>query len=567
MTNKEIAKQFQLLAQLMELHGENSYKIRSYSNAYRNLRNADKELQDLSTLQLKEIKGVGDAIAGKIKELTDNGKMRILEEFKSKTPKGIVELLGIKGLGIKKLKMLWDDLGIETPGELQYACHENRLIELKGFGKKTQDNIQKQLAFFFSNRDKFRYASLETAAEDLVLDIQDCLGIEQVVLTGAMRRLMPIVEHIDILVGSKDIEALWQDDLLTLDRQEYDVYYAKTAEEKFPVRLFTCEADLFGYALLETTGNAVFVQDLMKNFLPPSLLDNAPESLKGLDENQFFEKAQLPYIPAERRDTVGILEKAKNGQLKEAIQQKDFQGVLHLHSNWSDGSSSIEALAKEAMNLGYKYMGITDHSKSAFYANGLKEDRVLAQHKEIDALNQKLAPFKIFKGIESDILYDGNLDYAPEILAQFDFIIASVHAHLKMDQEKATSRLLTAIANPHTTILGHPTGRLLLSREGYPVDHKKIINACAKHGVSIELNANPHRLDIDYQWLEYCMEKGVRIAINPDAHHPDGLNDVRYGVNVAQKAGLEAKYCLNLLTVDDFASLISNKTQKLSIDK
>ena len=563
MTNRTIAQQFQLIAQLMELHGEHSYKIRSYNKAYRNLGKVHQELKDLTIVQLKAIKGVGNTIASQIRELLESGNMAILERLKGKTPKGILEMLSIRGLGIKKIKMLWDTLGIESAGELQYACKENRLVELKGFGKKTQEDLKKQLQFLFTHRDKFRYASLATIARNLVVDLQNALDLEDIYWTGAMRRLMPVVDRIDILIAQKEIQGLWDKEILEWEHQQHEVYHCYATGTKVPVRLFTCDPKLLGYTMLKTTGSRAFVQAFSQNYLPQSILSNAPQSLFGLSEKDLFERASLPYIPPERRDQPNILDRVKKDGLGESIEQQNFKGVLHLHSNWSDGSSSIEAMAQKAMALGYAYMGVTDHSKSAFYANGLKEDRVKAQHLEIDRLNKKFAPFRIFKGIESDILYDGSLDYDNTTLASFDFILASIHTHLKMTRERATNRLLKAIAHPYTSILGHPTGRLLLSREGYPIDHKKIINACAKYRVCIELNANPYRLDIDYQWIDYCMQQGVSIAITPDAHHPDQLSYVRYGVNTAQKAGLSPKYCLNLLNTEDFVAWIKNKKLKL----
>ena len=292
-----------------------------------------------------------------------------------------------------------------------------------------------------------------------------------------MRRLMPVVDRIDILIAQKEIQGLWDKEILEWEHQQHEVYHCHAIGTKVPVRLFTCDPKLLGYTMLKTTGSRAFVQAFSQNYLPQSILSNAPQSLFGLSEKDLFERASLPYIPPERRDQPNILDRVKKDGLGESIEQQNFKGVLHLHSNWSDGSSSIEAMAQKAMALGYAYMGVTDHSKSAFYANGLKEDRVKAQHLEIDRLNKKFAPFRIFKGIESDILYDGSLDYDNTTLASFDFILASIHTHLKMTRERATNRLLKAIAHPYTSILGHPTGRLLLSREGYPIDHKKIINA------------------------------------------------------------------------------------------
>lgn len=565
MTNKEYANQFQTLAKLMELHEENSYRIKSYSNAYRIIRGVSAPIHEMSLAEVKQVKGIGDAIGLKIQELRKDGKMKMLEDYKTTTPPGIVQLLGIKGLGVKKIKLLWQELEIQSPGELLYACNENRLVTLKGFGAKTQANVKQQLEYFFQSIDKFHYAKLEEEAENLVLDIQEILGTELVSLTGKIRRLEPILEAIAIIVGQQDIQAIFDENILTLEKHEEDsaVYHCKTPDQAFPVIICTSDAEFFGYNLLRTTGNEKFNKELFETIFSPAVdwRHNNPASLKGLSETQIFEAAGLPFIEPEIRDVPKMPFISQQNKKPSLIQEKDIKGILHAHSTWSDGANSLEEMAKYVQEQGYEYLGITDHSKSAFYANGLQAERVLAQMEEIDQLNEKLAPFKIFKGIESDILYDGSLDYTPEILAKFDFVIASVHSTLRMDKHKATQRLITAIQNPYTTILGHPTGRILLSRKGYPIDHQAVIDACAAHNVIIEINANPLRLDLDHTWIPYALEKGVKIAINPDAHSLDGVHDVHFGVLAARKGTLTSEMCVNTLGVDAFAALLQQKKQ------
>lgn len=563
MTNKEYANQFQTLAKLMELSGENSYRIKSYSNAYRIIRAVSEPLDEMSLVELKQIKGIGDAIGQKIMELQQDGKMKKLEEYKAATPTGIVQLLGIKGLGIKKIKLLWEELEIQSPGELLYACNENRLVTLKGFGIKTQATMKKQLEYFFQSIDKFHFAKLEEAAENLVLDIQEVLGIELVSLTGKIRRLEPILEAIAVLVGQHDIQAIFDQNILTLEKHDETtpVYHCKTVEQGIPVILCTSDPEFFGYNLLRTTGTESFNKDLFETAFenPIDWRHNNPKSLKNMDETAIFEAAGLPFIAPEIRDISKIIFKIKGGFSPELIQEQDIKGILHAHSTWSDGANTLEQMATYVQEQGYEYLGITDHSKSAFYANGLKVDRVLAQMEEIDSLNEKLAPFRIFKGIESDILYDGNLDYDDEILAKFDFVIASIHSTLRMDKNRATQRLITAIKNPYTTILGHPTGRILLSRQGYPIDHQAVIDACAAHNVIIEINANPLRLDLDHTWIPYALEKGVKIAVNPDAHSLEGVHDVHFGILAARKGLLNKEMCVNTLSVNDFEALLQAK--------
>lgn len=562
MTNKEYANQFQLLAKLMELHGESSYRIKSYSNAYRILRGISDPVANMSLVELKSIKGIGDAIGQKILELQRTGNMTMLDEYRAQTPIGVVQLMGIKGLGIKKIKTLWEDLGILSPGELLHACQENRLITLKGFGVKTQKSISEQLEYFFRSQDKLHYAVLEEVAEDLILDIQEVLGTELVQLTGKIRRLEPILKAIAILIGQHEIEAIFEKGLLVLQHKDEQapVYHCQTPEEQFPVILCTSDSSFFGYNLLRTTGTESFNTALFEQLYQPAIdwRYNNPVALEGQSEAQILEAAGLPWVAPEIRDIPKIAFQLHQQTAPALVESNDLKGIVHAHSTWSDGATSIEELATYVRDQGYEYLGLTDHSKSAFYANGLSAERVLEQFKEIDALNKKLAPFKIFKGIESDILYDGSLDYTPEILAQFDFVIASIHSTLRMDKQKATERLITAIRNPYTRILGHPTGRLLLSRQGYPIDHEAVIDACAEHRVAIEMNANPLRLDLDYTWIPYALRKGVRIAICPDAHSLRGVHDVRYGTLAARKGMLTAEECLTAWDVKRFEKWVQN---------
>ena len=280
-------------------------------------------------------------------------------------------------------------------------------------------------------------------------------------------------------------------------------------------------------------------------------------------EDEFFQQHQLQFIPREMREGMDEVALAKAGTLPELIKNKDLKGILHNHSTYSDGKHSLRQMAEHCKALGYEYLGISDHSRTASYAGGLEIEKVVKQHAEIDALNQELAPFRIFKGIESDILPDGNLDYPTEVLRNFDFIVSSIHSVLNMDLKRATDRLLTAIHNPYTTILGHPMGRLLLRREGYPIDHKAIIDACAIKQVVIEINANPWRLDLDWRWIRYAMEQGVQLAINPDAHEMDGYADMQYGVLIGRKGGLTKEMTLNALSGNEIASYFETRKAKI----
>ncbi len=533
MTTEEIAKTLKLTAQLMELHEQNPFKIKSIANAAYKLNKTDIELEGKTLQELEQIEGIGKGIAGKINELQINGELKELKEMVAITPQGVIEMLAIKGIGPKKVGQLWRELEIESIGELLYACNENRLLLLKGFGTKTQAEVKKQIEFFQSNIGWFHYASAEQFANDLVAELKKKYKTELVSLTGAMRRKCDVIDKIEILIAYED----------AIDISELE------NRAKIRIEIISCKEQDFYKRLFETTAGEEF--DISGIQLPDNITN----------EQEIFVANQLQFIEPELRESKEMIELARQNKIPRLIEVTDLKGILHNHSTYSDGMNTLKEMAEYCKELGYEYLGICDHSQSAFYAEGMKVDKIKAQHKEIEELNQKLAPFKIFKGVESDILNDGSLDYPEDILKTFDFIVASVHSNLKMNEEKATARLLKAIENPFTTVLGHPTGRLLLSRPGYPIDHKKIIDACAANGVIIELNAHPYRLDIDWRWIPYCIEKGVKISINPDAHERQGYHDMYYGTCAARKGMLTKEMCFNTLSLSEMETyFIKRKT-------
>ncbi len=531
MDNRDISEILKLTAQLMELHGENEFKIRSYNNASFKIGRLDKQLSQINPDDLANVDGIGKSLAAKVMELIETNHLKQLEEIIAQTPAGVVEMLSVKGIGPKKIRTLWKELQIESIGELLYACSENRLVELKGFGSKTQESIKKSIEFIISSSGKFHYAATEEIALKKVEELKKQLNTELVLLTGEIRRKCEIIEKIEILAASENTNF-------------------ESGNSPIPIKIISCKPENFYHQLFITTGNKKHLELLNLNGL---------ENVSSEDE--IYSKNNLPFIIPEMREGIFEFNWIKNNSNNDLIEMSDLRGILHNHTTYSDGSHTLREMAQHCKNLGYEYLGICDHSQSAFYAKGLPVERIFEQHKEIDSLNSELAPFKIFKGIESDILYDGSLDYENDILQTFDFIVASVHSNLKMNEEKATSRLLKAIENPYITILGHPTGRLLLSREGYPIDHKKIIDACAENRVVIELNAHPYRLDLDWRWIQYALEKNVMISINPDAHNKEGYDDMYYGVCVARKGGLAKKMSFNAKTRIEIENYF--KTKKL----
>ncbi|MBC8987911.1 DNA polymerase/3'-5' exonuclease PolX [Pedobacter sp. N36a] len=557
MENKTIARNLRLLSQLMELHNENPFKIKSVANAGLKVDKLPFAIQGKSLEEIAQIDGLGKSISAKVWELLETGTMSDLQEILERTPEGIVEMLGIKGIGPKKILVIWKDLGIENIGELYYACNENRLIEAKGFGLKTQEEIKKIIEFRMAGLGKFLYAHAESTVNKLYTDLAVWLnqisGAPLLGIAGEYRRCMEIIENVPFLIGATKPEEV-QEKIIAFDslafEEQADGTFHTTTLSGLKIQIHICPKEAFYLNWFKLTGNEQHVHEVL------SLAGNGPFET----EEAIYTAAGLAFIAPEIREGLNEVQLAKENKLPTLISYQDLKGSLHNHSTWSDGVHTLEQMATFCKdNLKMEYFGICDHSKSAFYANGLNEQRLYAQHQEIDALNAKLAPFKIFKGIESDILNDGSLDYSDDILKTFDFVVASVHSNLRMDEEKATTRLIKAIENPYTTILGHPTGRLLLSRKGYPIDYAKVIDACAAHKVVIEINANPLRLDLDWRWHRYALEKGVLLSVNPDAHRMEGFYDMHYGVLIGRKGGLEAKQCLNAMTLQDISEYFHNK--------
>ena len=558
MENKPIARTFRLLSQLMELHEVNPFKIKSIANAAFKIDKLPFPIAGKSVAEMEKIDGIGKSTATKVAELLETGTMTELQELLAATPEGIVEMLGIKGIGPKKIATIWHDLKIENIGELYYACNENRLIEAKGFGLKTQEEIRKVIEYRMASNGKFLYAQVEADAERLMELLKDTLPGALIEFGGEYRRKCEIITELVIVVGSRDKgmleETLMSQGIIKRINADHD-HLNGELESGLIVDLICCAKVDFHMTLFNNTGTDKHVETVLDRV---TTVVDIPEH-----EQMIYQKAGLQYMPPELREDDRFIDLAHQNKLPELITIYDLKGTLHNHSTWSDGVNTLEQMAlycRDEMKL--EYLGICDHSKSAFYAKGMSIESVLQQHEEIDHLNKKLNGFHIFKGIESDILSDGALDYPDEILQRFDFIVASVHSNLKMSEEKATARLIKAIENPYTTMLGHPTGRLLLSRKGYSIDYEKVIDACAANDVAIEINSNPLRLDLDWRWQQYALEKGVWLSINPDAHRNEGFHDMKYGVFVGRKGGLSKDKCVNALDLTGVTKFFKDKKPK-----
>ena len=557
MDNSSIADQFTLLSKLMDIHGENSFKAKSYASAAFAIDKLPMQLHETPKEKLAGIKGIGESTAKKVVELLETGELKVLQDLIVITPEGIIEMMRIKGLGPKKIATIWKEMEIESIGELLYACKENRLKLYKGFGEKTQQNVIETIEFYLRNKGSFLFSQVEEMETSIRTFFEKIFSSTRIGLAGAYARHIETVDEIEIIVIASITEIQNKmnavEDFNNIEQNQESVLYKSTLG--FKVRLYASDESTFAKILFSKNCSDDFINKFSTSY--PSLNFNLCKS-----EEDIFAQAGIPFIPAWLREQENIIDFIKENGLPILIEPNDIKGIIHSHSDWSDGNNTIEQMAKAAITKGLEYLVISDHSKSAFYASGLSEEKINAQHKYVDELNIQLAPFKIFKSIESDILNDGSLDYSNAILSTFDLVIASVHSNLKMNEEKAMMRLLNAIENPYTTILGHMTGRLLLSRKGYPVDHKKIIDACAANSVVIELNAHPSRLDIDWRHIAYALEKNVLVSINPDAHDVSGFNDVRYGVLVAQKALVKKENNLSSFGLEAMEIFVAAAKQK-----
>jgi len=551
MDNSTILSQISMYAKLAELHDKNPFRYKAFANASFNLKKIKDSFFEMSDADLLSVPGVGKGVVEAIREIQNSGTFSDLQELIDITPNGIVEILKIKGLGPKKVAVIWRELEIENTADLLNACRENRLVSVKGFGLKTQADVIHSIEFAMSSKGRWHYARLLEPATEFKDHLKKFFESSRIEFTGAFRRAMPEIEKIEMLVDLDPEEVVEYCDEMQYNAEWIEDQLTIWLLGQYPLEFHFADSRDFDRIWFETTGSQMHLELL------------GYDSSEFVSEEQVYQSRGYCVIVPEQRE--GLNELRVDFPREEIIDFWQLKGVLHNHTTYSDGLNTLREMAEFARDQKYDYLGICDHSKSAGYAGGLSEDRLLQQIKEIDQLNSELAPFKIFKGIESDILSDGSLDYSNEVLGQLDFVVASVHSGLKMDEDKANLRLIKAIENPYTTILGHPTGRLLLLREGYPIDHKKIIDACAANHVVIELNAHPWRLDIDWKWIDYAQNKGVMISINPDAHEKSGYHDMYFGTLAARKGGLLTRNTLNAMSLSEFEFFLEeNRKMKLS---
>lgn len=553
-TTAQITELLTEMKSLMELKGENPFKIRAFSKASDTLESlGDSENWAVRAREgtLTEIPGIGKGIAGVLTDFILEWKTEARDELAASLPEGLLELTKVSGLGPKKAIQLIEVLQIKTLGELEYACRENRLLKLKGFGEKVQAKILENVQYLMQTHGQLRLVDAFPLAETILPILSSVVNAQgkglRVSETGALRRRMETLSELEFIVETAPVT---KTDLLEKELRkalESAVVWGAGKTLPLPVKFYFAPTSHFGTELARTTGTSEDWSALCA--IAPS--QQVLETFPAHDEEHFFSNLSIAWIPPEMRETGEEVELAKSGALSEILGWEDLRGCFHNHTTRSDGVATLEEMVLGAKARGMQYIGISDHSKSAFYAQGLGEPELLLQEKEIRALQEKHPEIRIFWGIESDILADGSLDYEDSVLKRFDFVVASVHSRFQMDRTTMTERILQAVRNPRTTMLGHLTGRLLLGRKGYDLEIDRIIRECGERGVGIEINANPARLDIDWRWGPELRREKCMVSVNPDAHDVAGLDDIRFGICVARKALLPKSLVLNTRSVED----------------
>jgi len=554
---------------LLDLAKENPFRVRAYHNAARSLAGCMDDLEDLiKNGTLTDIPGVGKGIAAHIIEYYKTGRIKEHQALFKKAPPGLMDMIKIPGLGPKRAVQICEKLKIQTIGELEYACKENRLVDLDGFGEKLQQKILEGIAFLRKHSEYHLLSTVLEDADQLVSEIKKWPEVIRISLAGSIRRSKEVIRDVDIVAASGDQAAVMKKfTKLTLAEeviQEGDTKSRVRLRSGIGVDIRVVSNKEFPYALHHFTGSKEHNTAMRLRAKKMGMKMNEYGLFKGTklipckDEEEIFKKLGLAYIPPEIRENMGEIQAAEKNKIPNLVKQEDIRGLFHAHTRYSDGANTVEEMAREAQSLGYEYLGLSDHSQSARYAGGMFPEAVKKQHAEIDAFNKSAKGFKIFKGVESDILPDGSLDYPGKILASFDFIIASVHGSFQLTKEAMTRRIVRAIQNKHTTMIGHLTGRLLLAREGYALDVSEVIKAAAGEGVVIEMNANPHRLDLDWRYGPEARKAGLKISINPDAHRVDGFLDTRYGVGIARKAWFTKEDVINTKPLKEMESYLSS---------
>jgi DNA polymerase (family X) len=578
---KDVARVLSEIAALGELNGMDSFRIRAFQNASRLLEGTDADLESLAREdRLTTLKGIGPGLAGVVSELVLTGRSTPYDELRAATPVGLFDLMRIPGLGTKRIRIIHQELGVDSLDSLEQAGREGKIAALSGFGAKTEAKILEGIAFARSTGERRRYPDALRTAVQLLEWLNGRKEVLSADIVGPLRRRMEVVDRVDLLAATEESETLMGAfvGLNGITVGEPAATVPGVVEGKLAdgvhVRLRCVAPEGFVSASVWETGSDAHLAQLEERAMSKGLTFTADGLWKKsrrvalADEAALYTALDLQYLPPELREGLGEVALAADGEVPDLLEVPDLTGTFHCHTTYSDGKATVEEMAEAARALGWGYLGLADHSRSAGYAGGLTVERVRRQHEEIDRLNSGWraadgeGAFRIFKGIESDILADGRLDYPPEVLASFDYVVGSVHSGFRSSSEEMTERIVTAVRNPALTILGHPTGRLLLRRDGYPVDVRAVIEAASEAGVVIEINANPNRLDLDWRDVRYAVDLGILIAINPDAHSVKELENVAFGVNMARKAGLTPQQVLNCWSLREIEEYFAERKRK-----
>jgi len=551
MDRKSAAKTLREIGRLLEVAGENPHRVRAFAGASRAVETAAGDLRELvGSGKILDLKGVGKGTAAVLEELAQGRRPKALIDAEDRVPPGVREIMGLPGLGPKKVRSLWQDLGVESIGELEYACRENRLVDLKGFGPATQAAILE--AAIFRNRAGESRLLHEAWAEAEVIRgrLVGLSGVVSVEVAGELRRCCETIGELTFVVvldTPGDAERVARS-LGEAERVTDGLWLCRRADG-LEVRLWFSPPGCAGEALIRATGSETFTAALSAR---ASAAHGDDAILAGDDEAVVFDELGLQWIPPELREDQRWLDVAAVAAIPDLVEPTDLRGVLHNHTTDSDGVASLEEMAEAAGQRGWTFFGVADHSPAAFYANGVDGPRLRGQWARADAWNAANPGLRIVKGLEADILSDGRLDIPDGCEPGLDYVVASVHSSFRLTEEAQTERIVTAVRHPACRILGHPTGRLLLARPGYAVDLERVLDACAAAGVAVEINASPYRLDLDGRWARRALDKGLKLVINPDAHSIEGLDHVRWGVAVARRAGATAEDIVNCRDIDEF---------------
>lgn len=571
MDKNQAADALEEIAVLLELLGENPFKTRAYVNGARTLRGLEGDLAAVVAAGgLAELRGFGPALIEKVTELVTAGRSSYLQDLRAKVPPGLLDLLRIPGLGPKRVKEIHDLLGVATLGELEYACHENRLAGLPGFGEKMQARVLAGIAVVKKHAERFLLDVASAEGARLERALAGLPGVKRISLAGSLRRRRETVGDLDLVVATAEPESVMKSFVGWKGVEEVlahgDTKSSVRLDSGLQVDLRAVTEGQFPFALLYFTGskehNVALRARAQKRgwkLNEYGLFREDDILVPCRDEAAVYKALGLAYVEPELREDLGEIAAAEEDALPVLLEEKDLRGVLHCHSTYSDGANTVREMALAARELGFAYIGMSDHSQSARYAHGMTPNEVKRQHEEIDRLNDELEGIRILKGVECDILADGELDYPDRILASFDFLIGSIHSRFGLDVRAMTKRLVTAIHDPHLDVVGHLTGRLLLSREPYALDVDAVLEAAAKEGVVVEINANPHRLDLDWRACHGFQKRGGMVSINPDAHRTEGLKDVTYGVGIARKGWLTKDDVLNALPLEKALARFSRR--------